>query len=80
MDKIEKILRKLRPKEREALLLVMLQLKVDFRKIPHVKALAGKKNWYRVRLGKYRIIFSVEQGNVEIKRISKRDDRTYTGL
>lgn len=62
-------------------MLIMMQLKLDFRKVPHVKPLTGKKNMYRVRVGNYRIIFSVqEENNVEVIRISKRDDRTYGNL
>lgn len=80
MDKIEKMLRKLRPKEQKAVLLIMMQLKKDFRKIPHLKPLAGKKNWYRIRMGNYRIIFVVEDKQVEIRRIIKRDDQTYRHL
>lgn len=80
MDHIEKFLRKLRKKEYGAMLLIMMQLRNDFRKVPHVKALSGKKGWYRIRVGRYRIIFIVEEGKVEIRRITKRDDNTYRGL
>ncbi|MEK7523558.1 MAG: type II toxin-antitoxin system RelE/ParE family toxin [Patescibacteria group bacterium] len=84
MNKLEKALRKLRKKEQEAVLLTMMQLKLDFRKVPHVKALVGRKNWYRVRVGNYRIIFrvifEVKNSNVEIMRITKRDDNTYRNL
>lgn len=80
MNRIEKFLRKLRGKEREAILLLMMQLKKDFRQVPHIKSLAGKQNWYRIRMGKYRIIFAVEDGTVEIKKITKRDEQTYRNL
>lgn len=71
MNKIEKFLRKLRQKEREAILLIMTQLKQDFRKIPHLKPLVGKENWYRIKVGNYRIIFVVKNKQVEIMRITK---------
>lgn len=80
MNIIEKFLKKLRKKEQEAVLLVMMQLKRDFRKVPNLKPLAGKKGWYRIRIGNYRLIFTVEQGQVEIKRITKRDEQTYRNL
>lgn len=80
MNRIEKFLRGLRGKEREAILLLMTQLKKDFRQIPHIKSLAGKQNWYRVRMGEYRIIFAIENGIVEIKKITKRDEQTYQNL
>ena len=80
MDKIEKILRKLRRKEQEVMLFVMEQLKKNFRALPHVQPLSGMKNWYRVRVGNYRIIFTAEKEKIEIKRITKRDDQTYRNL
>lgn len=80
MNRIEKFLRKLRKKEQEAVLLIMMQLKKDFRAVPNLKPLVDRKGWYRVRVGNYRLIFTVEQGQVEIKRITKRDDQTYRNL
>lgn len=80
MNKIEKFLRKLRKKEQEAIFLVMMQLNRDFRALPNLKPLVGKKGWYRMRVGNYRLIFAVGQGRVEIKRITKRDEQTYRNL
>lgn len=80
MNKIEKFLRHLRKKEQEAVFLIMMQLKKDFRSVPNLKPLVGKQGWYRVRIGNYRLIFTVEQGQVEIKRITKRDEQTYRNL
>ena len=80
MNKIEKFLRKLRRKEQEAVFLIMMQLKRDFRKVPNLKPLVGKQGWYRIRVGNYRLIFTVEQGQIEIKRITKRDEQTYRSL
>ncbi|MBI4995038.1 type II toxin-antitoxin system RelE/ParE family toxin [Candidatus Peregrinibacteria bacterium] len=80
MNKIEKFLKKLRRKEQEAVLLIMMQLKRDFRKVPNLKPLVGKQGWYRIRVGNYRLIFTAEQGRIEIKRITKRDEQTYRNL
>ncbi|MFC1616279.1 type II toxin-antitoxin system RelE/ParE family toxin [Patescibacteria group bacterium] len=80
MDRIEKFLKKLRKKEIEAFLLLMNQLKKDFRKVPGIKRLVGKKNFYRVRLGKYRIVFEAKKKIIEIIRITKRDDQTYRNI
>lgn len=74
MNKLEKALRKLRKKEQEAVLFIMMQLRLDFRKVPHLKALVGKKNWYRARVGNYRIIFEVKNSKAEIMRITKRNE------
>lgn len=56
------------------------RLQKDFRRVPHLKALAGKKNWFRARVGRYRIIFTVDGGKAEIQRITKKDDQTYRNL
>lgn len=80
MNKIEKFLGRLRKKEQEAIFLIMMQLKKDFRAVPNLKPLVGKKGWYRVRVGNYRLIFTVERDRVEIKRITKRDEQTYRNL
>lgn len=80
MNKIEKFLRKLRSKEREAILLIMAQLQKNFRSLPHLKPLIGEKNLFRVRVGNYRIIFMATDSKVEIIRITKRDEQTYKNL
>lgn len=82
MDEIQKILQRLSPKEREAMELLMQQVKRDYRSVPGVKALQGMHGWFRVRMGRYRIIFLVnpETGKVEIRRITKKNERTYKGL
>jgi len=80
MDKIRKFLKKLSKKEREAILLIMAQLMIDYRKIPGIVAIQSKENYYRIRVGKYRIIFEKIKHKIEIKRIIKRDKKTYTDL
>lgn len=81
MDKITKFLRQLRAKEYEAFLLLLKQIKFNYTKVPHLVALFGMKNWYRVRFGRYRIIFYVfPDGTVEIRRITKRDEQSYKNL
>ncbi len=82
MDEIEKILRALTPKEKEAMLLLMEQVKRDYRKIPGVVALQGMKGWFRIRMGKYRIIFAVDPvtKKTEIRRITRRNESTYKRL
>lgn len=82
MDKIEKILKKLSAKEQQAMMLLIEQLKDDYRKIPGIKPLKGKRGFYRVRVGRYRIIFAVHSKTkeVEIRRITKRDEKSYKNL
>ncbi len=82
MDEIEKLLRALTPKERQAMLLLMRQIKADHRDVPGLQALTGMKGFFRVRMGRYRIIFSVDSKTktTEIRRISRRNEKTYRGL
>ncbi len=81
MDKIEKFLRALNAKDQQVVLLVLEQLKRDYRLIPGVKKLTGKQDFFRVRLGRYRIIFVVHKDqSVEIIRVTKRDEETYKNL
>jgi len=79
MDKIEKLLWVLSSIEREAMLLLMEQLQKNYRKVPGLRALHGMKGWFRVRMGSYRIIFTVdpESNEVEIRRVTRRNEETY---
>ena len=80
MNEIEKFLRKLKKTEQDAFLLLFEQLERDYKKVPGVKKLVGKKNLYRIRMGKYRIIFLVRKDGIEIIRIKKRAEGTYKNL
>jgi mRNA-degrading endonuclease RelE of RelBE toxin-antitoxin system len=82
MDKIEKVLRTLAAKQQEAMLLLIGQLLLDYRKVPGVQPLTGKKGFFRVRVGQYRIIFIVDPltKKVGIERIGRRNEKTYKGL
>ena len=82
MDKIEKLLRRLSSKEQEAMLLLMQQIKRDYRKIPGIQALQGMKGWFRFRMGQYQILFTVDTKTkiVEIRRITRRNEKTYKRL
>jgi len=80
MDKIQKFLNKLSSKELSIFLLIMEQIKKDYKKVPHIRKLVGKDYMYRVRIGKYRIIFEIKSNSIKIIKISKRDDKTYKDL
>jgi mRNA-degrading endonuclease RelE of RelBE toxin-antitoxin system len=82
MDKISKFLKSLNPKEKEAILLLMEQVKSDYRKIPGITALKGKKGFFKIRIGRYRIIFRIQKKgkSAEIIRITKRNEGTYKDL
>lgn len=45
-----------------------------------IKALQGQDDYYRFRVGDYRVIFSVQNGEptiICIERVAKRTDQTY---
>lgn len=42
-----------------------------------IKKLKGSKNIFRVRIGRARIIFIIEDGCNYIKQVGFRDDNTY---
>ncbi|MEA3348645.1 MAG: type II toxin-antitoxin system RelE/ParE family toxin [Pseudomonadota bacterium] len=45
-----------------------------------VKALTNHEYGYRLRVGRYRVFFDLEQGEVKIyfiQEVKKRDERTY---
>ena len=77
MNSIEKFLRKLGSQEQKAYLFLMRQMETDYAKVPGVKKLSGYKNLFRVRMGRYRIIFSIKKGETEIVKITKRNEQTY---
>ena len=79
MDKITKALRKLTPKERAAftkLLQLIASGKLDNL---DVKQLSGHSDIFRVRKGKYRIIFQKQiDGSISVLAFERRNDRTYS--
>lgn len=80
MDKIQKFLKGLTTKEQEVILLILVQITKDFTKLPGLIKMTGYENLFRVRVGRYRIIFKVENRKAEIVKITKRDDQTYRGF
>ncbi|RLC38656.1 hypothetical protein DRH27_01700 [Candidatus Falkowbacteria bacterium] len=78
MNKIEKLLRKISKNERTKLLsLVVFILKND-RKLNIVKI--KNTDFYRVRHGKFRIIFHKEDKKIIIDSIKLRNKNTYKNL
>jgi len=80
MDDIQKFFKKLSAKEYEALMLVYLQIKKDYTKVPGILKLVGYQNLYRVRVGRVRFVFSVTNGEILILRVMNRDENTYRNL
>lgn len=80
MDRVKKFLRKLSPKEQEAFLLLMQAIKRDFTSVPHLLKMKGYNDLYRIRFGRYRIIFKVSGREIDVVKISKRDEQTYKNI
>ncbi|MBU0457949.1 hypothetical protein KJ652_01405 [Patescibacteria group bacterium] len=82
MDKIEKLLRALTAKEQEAIMLLMDQLKRDYKKVPGISSVKGKRRLFKVRIGKYRIVFEVHSktNEIEIRKVARRNEKTYKNL
>jgi mRNA-degrading endonuclease RelE of RelBE toxin-antitoxin system len=82
MDEMQKTLRKMNKREREAALLLVIQLQNDYTKVPDLQKIQGKKGMYRARIGNYRIIISIDPKTKEvmIMGIRKRNESTYKNL
>ncbi len=78
MDKIEKLFRKLIPKDREALLLLLERLLGSDKNLNIVKIV--NTDFFRIKQGKFRIIFHREGERVVVDSVRLRDDNTYKNL
>lgn len=77
MERIEKLLRKLSPQERKRVEGCIKQvLAGTFDKLD-LKKLKGYRDFYRVRTGSIRIIFSRRDDETRIATIERRGDNTY---
>ena len=77
MDKIQKLLKKVSPKDRDRILAAYYDI-LSHRWINlDKKKLKGEQGW-RVRIGKYRIKFYIDKdGDPAISDIFRRDDHSY---
>ncbi|MBU0596712.1 type II toxin-antitoxin system RelE/ParE family toxin [Patescibacteria group bacterium] len=76
MDKIEKLLRKISKKQREFLLGVIKKLLSGKNEGLDIKKLKDT-DFYRLRSGRFRIIFHKENNEIIIDGIKLRDENTY---
>lgn len=78
MDKIEKALNKLSNKERESTKIILNQLFARRFHNLHIKKLKGRNDIYRLRRGRIRIIYRVDDKDIiYILSIERRPDTTY---
>lgn len=44
--------------------------------VRHVRALTGLEG-YRLRVGRFRVLFRLEDGSIHVTEVKKRDEHTY---
>lgn len=76
-DRIDKALRKLTQKEREAVKAILAALSGSDTEHLDIKKLRGRDDIFRVRKGNIRIIYQVHLGKISILFIGRRSDTTY---
>lgn len=78
MDKIAKALKKLTEKERDWIKSILLILNSDRANSLDIKKLKNRNDIFRVRKGKMRILYRIdERGNIIVLKISRRNEKTY---
>jgi len=79
MDKIQKALEKLIPKERKKVKEILGELKSQRLESLNIKKLKGREDIFRIRKGRIRIVYRTDQeGNIFILTIERRSDTTYS--
>mgnify|MGYP001605529982 FL=1 len=78
MDELKKLLRKVKRKDRERLLAVLQALRSGDIKEMNVKWLTNSQ-LYRIRVGDFRITFSIDRQRktVVIESVRRRNEKTY---
>ncbi|MFA6552543.1 MAG: type II toxin-antitoxin system RelE/ParE family toxin [Candidatus Paceibacterota bacterium] len=77
MNKIEKFLKILTPKERWVAEELLFKIKQGDIAELNIKKLKGYENLYRVRKGDLRVIFYSKDGDVNILDVCRKSDNTY---
>jgi mRNA-degrading endonuclease RelE of RelBE toxin-antitoxin system len=76
MDKIQKLLMKISQSDRQRLLFVIQKLISNNKKNLNIVKIKNT-NFYRVKSGKFRIIYHLEEKEVIIDAIRLRNEKTY---
>lgn len=78
MDKIAKALKKMVAGEKEIVKAILVKIdRLDFNSLD-IKKLKGRQDIYRVRKGKIRIIYQLNDDNkVIVLTLERRNDNTY---
>ena len=78
MDKITKALQKLSAEEQKNLKDILTNINRGNFSGLDLKKLKGRKDIFRVRKGKMRIIFFNKENSIKILSIERRSDKTYS--
>jgi mRNA-degrading endonuclease RelE of RelBE toxin-antitoxin system len=80
MDALAKLLKRSSLKDQVALVAALQAIRdADLRKNLDMKKLSGGE-FYRVRVGKFRIIFHFENSKASIDSVRFRNEKTYRGV
>jgi mRNA-degrading endonuclease RelE of RelBE toxin-antitoxin system len=80
MDKIQKALAQLDSKRRVKVLLILELIKHNQLENLDIKRLNVASTMFRVRIGKMRIIYAVEDSGIDIIALALRNEKTYKKL
>ena len=80
VDKITKALNKFTQKEKELVKILLLKINRNSLEGLDLKKLKGRNDIYRVRKGKIRIIYKVEEKQVFLLAIERRNENTYKDI
>jgi len=77
VDKIFKILAKLNKADKDRIDSAIERLGSDWKNAGDIKPLKNKKGYFRLRVGKFRIIFIVLNDEAFVLKVGKRSDVFY---
>ncbi len=81
MDKIRKFLRKLSPDKQDEIDKILAQIEAGETGELKIKKLTGFVNLYRIRKGRVRVIFRIDEGGIgRVISVGFKDDNSYKGL
>lgn len=81
MDHLEKLLRRVPPKHRAQILKVLACLADEVcRAQLRPEKLSGTDASFRIQVGRYRVLFTIDASGVELIDVRLRNERTYRDI
>jgi len=77
MDRIDKALKRLNPREKQRFKEILLQIKIGNFQGLDLKKLKGREDIFRVRKGNMRIIFRKRADSIKILALERRGSKAY---